>query len=128
MDVIPTASPMMSLFERPDEDAEEVPLFPALLPVPLPGPLLLLDGELDGAVCIVVLPPIGVTERELDATDPPLGVTDDELDATDFVPVGAESATGPTTIVEVVVGVPGSMVPAEVSWLQVSNIAAIAPL
>lgn len=106
---------MMSLVERRDEDEEdEVLLPPALLPVPLPPPLLLLDGELGDAVCVAVTPP--------------LVVTDSELDATDCVAVGAESATCATTTVEVVVGVPGSIVPASEAWLQVSNIAAISPL
>ncbi len=106
---------MMSLVERPDEaEEDEVLLPPALLPVPLPPPLLLLDGELEDVVCV--------------AFTPPLFVTDSELDATDCVTVGAKSATCATTIVEVVVGVPGSIVPASETWLQVSNIAAISPL
>lgn len=100
---------MISLVERPEEDFED-----GLLSVPLSPPLLLLDGELDDAVCV--------------AFRPPPSVTDSELDATDCVAVGAEPATCATTIVEVVVGVPGSMVPASETWLQVSNIAAIAPL
>lgn len=106
---------MMSLVERPDEaEEDEVLLPPALLPVPLPPPLLLLDGELEDAVCVAVTPP--------------LFVTDSELDATDCLTVGAKSATCATTTVEVVVGVPGSIVPASEVWLQVSNIAAISPL
>jgi len=106
---------MMSLVERPDEaEEDEVLLPPALLPVPLPPPLLLLDGELEDAVCVAFTPTLFVTDRELDATD--------------CVTVGAKSATCATTIVEVVVGVPGSIVPASETWLQVSNIAAISPL
>lgn len=113
---------MMSLVERPDEaEEDEVLLPPALLPVPLPPPLLLLDGELEDVVCVAFTPPLFVTDSELDATD-------SELDATDCVTVGAKSATCATTIVEVVVGVPGSIVPASETWLQVSNIAAISPL
>ena len=105
---------MMSLLERPDEDEEdEVLLSSALLSVPLPPLLVLLDGELDDPVRAVVTA---------------LLVIDREFDATDCAAVGAESATCPTTTVEVAVGVPGSIVPAPETWLQVSNIAAIAPL
>lgn len=134
---IPTPSPtailMISLVERPDEDEEDDLLLPpAPLPVPLPLPLLLLDGELADAVGVAVTPPLLVTDGELDdavcvAVTLPLLVTDCEIDATDCVAVGPESATCPTTIVEVMVGVPGSIFPESSSWLQVSNIAAISP-
>lgn len=115
---IPTPSPiamlMMSFVERPDEDEEdELLLPPAPLPVPLPPLLLLLDGKLDDAVCVVVPLPLLVTDREFDVTD--------------RVAVGPESATGPTGIVEVVVGVPGSIFPASSTWLQVNDTAAMAP-
>ena len=60
---IPTPSPtailMISLVERPEEDFEdEVLLPPVLLLVPISPPLLLLDGELDDAVCVVVMRPL----------------------------------------------------------------------
>ena len=105
---------MISLVESPEEDFDEVLVPPVLLSVPLPSPLLMLDGELDDAVCVAVTPPPRVT--------------DGDFDVTDGFAVGPESATCATTIVEVVVGVPGSMVPALDSWLQVSSIAAIPPL
>ena len=94
----PTAILIMSLFERPEED--EVLLSPVLLPVPLTPPvlLLLLAGGLDDVVG--------------EAVTVPLVVTGSELDATDCVAVGAESATCATTIVDVVVRLPGSIFPA----------------
>lgn len=105
----------MSLVESPDldeEDGELVPpvLLPLVLSILLPfvPPAPLLDGEADAAVCVAItlalLPPA------------------------DLVAVGAESATGPTEIVEVAVGVPGLMFPELSSCAQVSMTAAISPL
>ena len=103
---------IISLVVRPDGDDEAVDDEEDR--VLLPPPLLLLDGEPDNAVCVAVTPP--------------LLVADCEFDGPEFAPVGAVSATCPITIVEVAVAGPGLMVPAPLSWLQVSNIAAMSPL
>lgn len=108
---------MMSLVESPDDDEEDEGLAPPVLlpfvlapPVPLSVGLAppLLDGEPDAAVCVAV------TLRLLPLTD--------------LVAVGAASATGPTEMVEVVVGVPGLIFPESSSWAQVSMTAATSPL
>ena len=97
-----------------------------LLPVVPSPPLLLLDGELDDAVCVAVPPPL--LDGELDdavciVVPPPLLEADGAVEA-----VGPESAIGATAIVVLEVGTPGSMVPILLTWLQVNSIAAKAPL
>lgn len=106
----PTAILMMSLVERSGEGEDDAVLVPpVLLPLVTPPPVP--DGEPVAAVCVFV------------ALPPPLVGRSDAL-----VAVGAAFATGPTAMVEVAVGVPGSMDAKESGWLHVNMKVAMSPL